>query len=321
MATQRTGAVAAADGAGLLAKLRARLLAEINATVHGPDLHLERYDRPAGDPGLFGPDSVVWRVHGHPAGMLVGGFAALLLQSLHPLAMAAVDAHSDFRADPTGRLNRTARFVTTTTLGSTAAADAAIEAVRRIHPHIHGTAPDGRPYRADDPALLTWVHTAEVYCFLTGYQTLATTPVTAAEADDYYAQAALVAERLGAAGVPRSRAEVAAYLARTRPELRVTPPALEVLRLLRGFGRSRRERTAVRLLTNASLGLLPDWARDELGVHRPGVVRTAWDLPVARTGGRIMVWACGPSPIRAAAQARATAAAAPDTTGGPRGTA
>ncbi|MFJ1704828.1 oxygenase MpaB family protein [Kitasatospora sp. NPDC088346] len=297
-----------------LAALRARLLAEINATVHGQDLHLERYDRPAGDQGLFGPDSVVWRVHGHPAGMLVGGFAALLLQSLHPLAMAAVDAHSDFRVDPTGRLNRTARFVTTTTLGSTAAAEQAIAGVRRIHPRIRGTAPDGRPYRADDPALLTWVHTAEVSCFLTGYQALAVTPLTAAECDDYYARAALVAERLGAAEVPKSRAAVAAYLARVRPDLRVTPPALDVLRLLRGFGRSRRERLAVRLLTNASIGLLPPWARAELGVRRPLVVRAAWDRPLARTGGRIMVWACGPSPIRAAAQARAAAAPGPAAT-------
>jgi len=290
-----------------LAVLRARLLAEINATVHGQDLHLERYDRPAGDPGLFGPASVVWRVHGHPAGMLVGGFAALLLQSLHPLAMAAVDAHSDFRVDPTGRLNRTARFVTTTTLGSTASAEQAIAGVRKIHLRIHGTAPDGRPYRADDPELLTWVHTAEVHCFLTGYQTFSATPLSAAECDSYYAEAARVAERLGATAIPRSRAEVAAYLARIRPELRVTPPALEVLRLLRGFGRSRRERLAVRVLTNASIDLLPDWARAELAVRRPWLVRAAWDRPVARIGGRIMVWACGPSQIRAAAYARATA--------------
>ncbi|MGW3045504.1 oxygenase MpaB family protein [Kitasatospora sp. NPDC001159] len=145
--------------------------------------------------------------------------------------------------------------------------------------------------------------------FLTGYQTLAATPLTAAECDRYYAEAACVAERLGATSIPGSRAEVAAYLARIRPELRVTPPALEVLRLLRGFGRGRRERVAVRVLTNAAIDLLPDWARVELAVHRPWLVRALWDRPVARTGGRIMVRACGPSKIRAAAYARATATA------------
>ncbi|MFG2825654.1 oxygenase MpaB family protein [Kitasatospora sp. NPDC048365] len=288
-------------------RLRLRLLAEINATVHGSDLHLERYDRPAGDPGLFGPGSVVWRVHQHPAGMLVGGFAALLLQSLHPLAMAAVAQHSDYRSDPTGRLNRTARFVSTTTLGSTGAAEQAIAAVRHIHTRVRGTAPDGRPYRADDPALLTWVHTAEVACFLMGHQVFSTTPLTAAESDRYLSEVATVARRLGAVEVPVSRAEVAAYLARVRPELAAIPAALEVVALLRGFGRTRRERAAVRVLTNGALGLLPGWARTELGVRRPWPVRRLVDRPVARALGAVMVWACGPSEIRAAAYARATA--------------
>ncbi|MFJ8040103.1 oxygenase MpaB family protein [Kitasatospora sp. NPDC096147] len=292
--------------------LRGRLLAQINATVHGPDLHLERYDRPAGDPGLFGPDSVVWRVHAHPAGMLVGGFAALLLQSLHPLAMAGVDHHSDFRADPTGRLHRTARFVTTTTLGSTESARQAIAAVRRIHPHIRGTAPDGRPYRADDPALLTWVHTAEVACFLTGYQTFAADRLTPAECDAYLAEYAVVAELLGATGVPVSQAGVRAYLTGMRPQLHAVPAAFDVLRLLRNFGRSPRERLAVRLLTNAALAVLPPWARAELGVRRPAAVRSGWDLPLARALGRVMVWACGPSPIRAAAVRRAAATPSPE---------
>lgn len=289
--------------------LRARLLAEVNATVHGQDLHLERYEGPPGDPGLFGPASMTWRVHGHPAGMLTGGFAALLLQSLHPLAMAAVDAHSDFRADPAGRLNRTARFVTTTTFGSTAAAEQAIAAVRRIHPRIRGTAPDGRPYRADDPELLTWVHTAEVRCFLAGYQALAATPLTPAQCDAYYADAALVAERLGAVGVPGSRAEVARYFAAVRPQLRATPAALDCLRFLRGFGRSPRERAATRLVMNGAVGLLPGWARAELGVRRPAVVRLGVDRPIARGISRTLVWVCGPSEIQRAVRRRVGVAA------------
>jgi uncharacterized protein (DUF2236 family) len=224
--------------------------------------------------------------------------------------MAGVDQHSDYREDPTGRLNRTARFVTTTTLGSTAAAERAIASVRKIHLRVHGTAPDGRPYRADDPALLTWVHTAEVACFLAGYQALAQSPLTAAECDRYFAEVARLAERLGAEEVPRSRAEVAAYLARLRPGLRATPAALEAVRLLRGFGRHRFEKAAVRMLTNASIGVLPGWAAEELGLQRPRLVRVLVDRPLARAGARLMVWACGDSKIRAAAQARATASPA-----------
>src|SRR5690242_2083606 len=95
---------------------------EVTTTVHGENgLHLEeRYAGPPGDPGLFGPDSVTWRVHADAPGMLMGGFASLMLQSLHPLAMAGVDQHSDFRRDPIGRLNRTAAYVVSTTFGSTA---------------------------------------------------------------------------------------------------------------------------------------------------------------------------------------------------------
>ncbi|MFB7949761.1 oxygenase MpaB family protein [Kitasatospora phosalacinea] len=288
--------------------LRLRLLREINSTVHGADLHLERYDRPDGDPGLFGPDSVVWRVHGHPAGMLVGGFAALMLQSLHPVAMRAVAQHSDYRTDPVGRLHRTARFVSTTTLGSSAAAEAAIADVRRIHGYVRGRDAGGRPYRADDPDLLCWVHTAEVACFLAGHQVFAGSGrLTAEQCDDYLAEVAQIGQLLGADGVPVSRAGLARYLAGVRGALRATPEALEAVVLLRGFGRTGRERLAVRVLTNAAVGLLPAWARPALGVRRPWIVRRLWDRPLARLLGAAMVWACGLSPIRAAATARARA--------------
>ncbi|WP_063750220.1 oxygenase MpaB family protein [Kitasatospora cheerisanensis] len=294
--------------------LRRRLLREINSTVHGAELHLERYDRPPGDPGLFGASSVVWRVHEHPAGMLVGGFAALMLQSLHPVAMRAVAEHSDYRTDPTGRLHRTARFVSTTTLGSSAAAEAAIEGVRRIHRHVRGFDAAGRPYRADEPELLCWVHTAEVSCFLMGHQVFAGSGrLSEAECDAYLSEVALIGELLGADGVPGSRAALAGYLARVRRELRVTPEALEAVALLRGFGRTGRERLAVRVLTNAAVGLLPGWARRELGISRPWAVRRLWDRPLARALGAVMVWACGLSPIREAAHARAAAPRIPVT--------
>lgn len=288
--------------------LRVRIADELKATVHGGDLKLERYEGPAGDPGLLGitPGDPAWRVHGHPTGMLTGGFAALMLQSLHPLAMAGVHQHSDFRSDPVGRLIGTARFVTTTTFGSAAAAHEAIAVVRRIHTRVRGTAPDGRPYRADDPELLTWVHTAEVRSFLEGYQTYApgASRLTPAECDAYYRQVAPVAEALGAEKVPGSVREVERYLTRIRPLLRATPAALDSVRFLRGFGRTGRERLVVRVLMNASVGLLPDWARAELGMRRPAAVRLCWDRPSATVVGRTLEWARGPSEILAAAQRR-----------------
>ncbi|MER6529628.1 oxygenase MpaB family protein [Streptomyces sp. NPDC001508] len=295
--------------------LRTRIADELRTTVHGGDLKLERYEGPAGDPGLLGiaPGDPAWHVHGHPTGMLTGGFAALMLQSLHPLAMAGVDQHSDFRADPVGRLTGTARFVTTTTFGSAPAAHEAIALVRRIHTRVRGTAPDGRPYRADDPELLTWVHTAEVHSFLAGYQTYAPQRcrLTPAECDTYYRQVAPVAELLGARQVPRSVRDVERYLDRMRPQLRATRAALDSVQFLRGFGRSGRERLVVRHLMNAAVGLLPHWARAELGIRRPAAVRRCWDRPTALAVGRTIEWARGPSEIHAAARRRLAAAPPP----------
>src|SRR5699024_3489514 len=102
--------------------------------------------------------------------MLVGGVGALLMQTLHPLALAGVWDHSNFRRDMLGRLRRTASFITGTTYGGRETADQLIDRVRRIHVPVVGTAPDGRPYSADDPGLLTWIHVAEMSSFLRAYQ-------------------------------------------------------------------------------------------------------------------------------------------------------
>ncbi len=144
-----------------------------------------------------------WRVHGDFPAMLAGGVSALLLQALHPLALAGVWDHSTFRTDMQGRLGRTAQFIAGTTYGSRADAMRLIERVRRIHANISGLAPDGQPYAADDPALLTWVHVAEVSSFLAGYLRYVG-PLSAADQDRYYAEEATVAALLGAPDVPGS---------------------------------------------------------------------------------------------------------------------
>jgi uncharacterized protein (DUF2236 family) len=102
--------------------------------------------------------------------MFPGGIRALLLQSLHPLAMAGVAGHSGFKGDPWGRLQRTSEFLATTTFGTVEHATKQIQRVRRIHERVRGTAPDGRPYAASDPHLLRWVHITEADSFLTAYQ-------------------------------------------------------------------------------------------------------------------------------------------------------
>ena len=268
------------------------------------------FTEPPGDPGLFGPGSMTWRVHGDLPGMLIGGISALFLQALHPLAMAGVDQHSDYRRDPMGRLRRTGDFVGTTTFGSTAAAEQACAAVRGIHGRVTGVAPDGRPYAASDPELLRWVHVAEVGSFLRAYQRYSLTPLRRAECDRYLDEVAVVAELLGATDVPRSTAAVRRYFRSVRPEL-VGDELARGARdfLLAGQGGRPEQRAVYGLLVQAAIGLLPGWGRELLDLRRPPLVGRVGDplvvRPAALAVGEVLRWSIGPSPVRAAATARA----------------
>lgn len=226
-------------------------------------------DNPKGDPGLFGPDAICWQVHGDFSSMLIGGISALLMQALHPLALAGVWDHSNFREDMIGRLRHTAQFISGTTFGSRQDAEWLIDKVRTIHLQIVGHAPDGRPYAASDPQLLTWVHVAEVSSFLAAHLRYRNPQLSPADQDRYYGEVALIAERLGASDVPRSRRAVAAYLAGMRPQLLCDERSREVLRLLLAApAPSRLAKPFGSLMMQAGIDLLPDWASDMLGVNQ-----------------------------------------------------
>ena len=178
-------------------------------------------------PRWFPPGSAIRRVHGD-ASTFVGGLRALLLQSLHPLAMAGVAGHSGYRGDPWGRLARTSTFLAFTTFGAEEDAQAMVDRVRAAHDRVRGKTPDGRPYRASDPHLLTWVHIAEADSFLAAHQRYGERPLDAAGADEYVAQSARVALALGAVEVPRTTSELVEYLDRYRPELEAGPGAMVI---------------------------------------------------------------------------------------------
>src|SRR3954454_434165 len=132
----------------------------------------------------FTPDDPIWRVHAD-ASMFPAGVASLLLQSLHPLAMAGVAGHSGYKSDPGGSPQRGSHYLATTTFGTIEHAEESIALVRSIHERVRGKDVHGRPYRADDPHLLMWVHAAEIDSFLRGYQTFGDDPLTDEEADVY----------------------------------------------------------------------------------------------------------------------------------------
>jgi uncharacterized protein (DUF2236 family) len=245
------------------------------------------YDHPHGDPGLFGPESATWRVHSDFPGMLAGGLSALTLQTLHPLALAGVWDHSNFRGDLVGRLRRTTAFVGGTTYAPSEQTEALIAHVRQIHTHVSGFAEDGRPYSADDPDLLTWVHVTEACSFLQGYRRYSHVAMPAGAADRYYDEVRRIAEALGASDVPRSEREVDNYFQRMQPELAFTERSRVVLELLSqvrlpvpAAGLSRD------LFLLAGSALLPDWANAMLG-------RTPHQQRKARFAARAL-WSMAP---------------------------
>ncbi len=245
------------------------------------------------------PGGIARRVHADLPTMLVGGVSALLLQALHPLAMAGVAEHSSYQEDPLGRLKRTAAFVGTTTFGTVAEAEAAIAQVRRVHRRVKGIAPDGRPYSADDPELVTFIHVAEVSSFLASSRRYGPRPLTPEECDEYYDQVAPVALALGAEWVPRSVAEVESYLRRIRPDLYAGPQARAARDwLLRGVARRPTERAVYSLVLAAAVGVLPTWARRELGLSLVGpldlLVETAAVTPLTRALTGALRWMVGP---------------------------
>lgn len=249
--------------------LRDRIGTAILSRVAGPDGRHNR-ERIHGTPGprWFGPDRPVRRVHGD-ASMFIGGLAALLLQSLHPLAMAAVAGHSGFRGDPWGRLQRTSTFLAVTTYGTADSAQRAVDRVRAVHATVRGTTADGEEYRADDPRLLCWVHIAEVDCFLRAHQRYGARPLDAAGCDAYVADMARVATALGVVDPPLNRAELDERLASYRGELRATPEARGTARfLLLNPPVPILARLPYSVLAANAVSLLPGWATRALWLPR-----------------------------------------------------
>ncbi len=245
-------------------RLRREVLEVLSHAGPAPD-----YDAPAGDPGLFGPDSVTWKVHADFPSMMVGGLAALMLQALHPLALAGVWDHSNFRTDTLGRLRNTTAFVGRTTYAPRAPAEAAIAHVLKIHHAVRGTTPDGRAYSADDPHLLVWVHCAECWSFLRAHEMYCRVRIPRALQDRYLDEMAAIAKALGARKVPRSTDELDAFFRDVRRELAFDDRTGETFRVLRAihlpipFGGLSRN-----AFLGAAAALLPDWALELIGRSR-----------------------------------------------------
>lgn len=257
----------------LLARLaKARIAREVRGLFDDGSPRSAPVERSADS--LFGPGSVVWRVHGDVTTMMVGGISALLLQMLHPGVLAGVWDHSNFREDMIGRLRRTARFIAITTCAGRGEAERAIARVRGIHDRVRGDLPGGGDYAANDPALLAWVHATESISFLRAWLRYGEPGMSIADRDRYFAESAEVAEALGADPVPRSYGEAVAFLERMRPALAADARTREVARLV--LAPKARSLTAMpfqAITQQAAVDLLPRWARAMHGLSGSTVMR------------------------------------------------
>jgi uncharacterized protein (DUF2236 family) len=260
------------------------------------------------DLGLFGPQSMVWRVHSDPAS-LIGGLRGLLIQALNPVAMAAVSQHSDYRDDPWGRLNRTSQYLTITTFGDTRRAHEAATRLRSIHRRISGVDPvTGRSYRADDPDLLLWVHNVEVHSFLAGYRAYGGR-VTSTQADQYVSEMVRHAELvgLGAEDAPHTYAEVDDYV--TNAQLALTPAAREGMQYVLHPPMPLPLRPLWTIPAVAAVAILPGHIRDLYGIPWVAPVTPVVGVSTAAVLKVIKALFPPPPPVREALERAARLAA------------
>jgi uncharacterized protein (DUF2236 family) len=264
-----------------LDSLRARLFQMLSGDPRGVPVWVEALQS-GDDEGYFGSESAVWSVHGGIP-VLVAGMRALLLQTLHPGAMAGVHNWSRYREDPLGRLNGTVRWVLVTTFGDRRQAEKACELVGKLHERVRGSYElDGRSveYSAVDPALLSWVHVAFTDSFLRCHATWG--HAIPGGADRYVREWAAAGELMGVANAPVSEAELIDQLAAFDSELRNDQLVRDAVRYLRKPPLDRTTGLGYRIIFAGAVATLPRKYRKLLGVRR------AWWPAIGTT--RILLW-------------------------------
>ena len=274
----------------LAATLRERIIGD-NAEEKSRSIML------ADGPRWFSEDRPVRRVHSD-ASMFIGGMRALLLQSLHPRAMAGVAQHSDYKNDPWGRLQRTADFLAATSFGPADVAQMAVDRVLAVHQRVTGTTTDAQPYSANDPHLLRWVHVAEVDSFLRAHQEYGEHPLTENECDEYVADMAVIASKLGVPAPPTSVRGLRDQLAMFRYEIKGTPESNDVVKyLLLQPPLPPVARVPYSLIGAAAVALLPAWARAELRLPYLPLTERAFVRPIGSVIASTIRWAISPSQV------------------------
>ncbi len=294
------------------AVLRRRVRRELEEAIGTHD-EPEIYAQPPGDPGLIGPGSMSWELHGDMGVVAVASIGALIMEILHPAVMAGVHDMSNYRTQPERRMRNTFGYVVTTTFGNTEAATALIERVRRMHERVNGTMPDGRPYRAMDPDLIGWVHNAIPWSIMLAYDAYRR-PLTVDEKNRYLAEQAVIGRMGGAGDLPTSVDELEEYVEHMRPLLTVNEQTLSFIEFATGpregtYRVNGVQRFQHRLNAVSSMVLMPEWARRLSGLDHSTLSRRLWFDPTIRFNVDLITSAYGVPPWRRLAEDRVAGAA------------
>lgn len=284
-----------------LAPLAGQVREILSGRTDGASEVARAISQPPGAPGWFVPGDAIWTVHGSVATFL-GGIRSLLLQALHPLALAGVDRHSTYREDPFGRLQRTGAFIAATTYGSESLAEQTIGAIQSMHARVQGTAPDGRPYSAQDPRLLLWVHIALTDSMLRAYLDYGRDGRI--DPDAYVRDMAVVARAMGVLDPPTTVAELVDAFNDFRPELRVEADVRRTQRFILEAPMPLTLKPGYRVLARAAWNSLPPWALEMLD-SSPKLA--AVDRVLADASLRMLRFALVASPARLAGEQRLSA--------------
>jgi uncharacterized protein (DUF2236 family) len=233
------------------------------------------YNRSMADAGLFGPGTMTWQVNRENV-LLLGGGRALILQVAHPLVAAGVAEHSNYRADPWGRLYRTLDTTTRITFGTTEVADEASQQLWNVHGRVRGVTsepggsfPAGTPYDAREPDLLMWVHATLIDTSLHVY-TRYVAPLTIVEQRRYYEEMKLLGEKFGIppGHQPETFADFNEYFAEmlAGDTIGVTDALRDVVDATLRPELPFVARPLVEALNVATLGMLPARLREDLGL-------------------------------------------------------
>lgn len=260
---------------------------------HAPDPLEETFQYPD-DPGLFGPESITWKIMGDVSSF-IGGIRALLIQAAHPEVAAGVANHSTYRDDPLGRLSRTASYVTATAFGAMPEVEKSIKMVSSAHRPVSGTSSRGEKYSAGNPEMAAWVHNALIDSFLVSYQNFGPFVLEEEEADSYVYEQTNLGNLMKASPLPENAASLSSWLSEN-PKVGSSKEGAEAVSFLKKPPLPFFTRIAYKILFNAAVVTMPIELREAIGVNPKKGAKTAGNLLT-----KVLRYALGSSPAWAAA--------------------